>query len=539
MIQFFQRLSATIHGKMLLFLINAVLLVSFTLTAIFFIVTYQSIKRHVKQNNAIVLKNLTEIVGPLLDENNYSTIIDFVKSFSQDKNLKYLSVTTSDGIIIASSDDAAMGDNMSEGHAGDANLVCKEIETGEKICVIPDYFYMLQNIGKMVLAGVVVSVCIIIIALVLVFNRVTHRISDPIKDVSDLLADIANNSDFTKTISYTSGDEIGVMISNLNNMVERMGRTVHYLKTSSESLSASSRILADNSMVLASGSNAQVTSLESVRSEVENIFNTVEKTTSYTKEQVRDTNSAVDSILKLSEISTMIANNLVSVKTKSEESITIARDGNQRTQYASDAMGLIVDSSKKISDIVNIINDISDRTNLLALNASIEAARAGEAGKGFAVVAEEIGKLADNTSSQVKSIHELSMEIEENVFKGSSSVQEIRNSIELFMSNIINNARMIDDITKLSDEETRRHGQIREVMGALEEKSKSIMDLSNVQQKNSESIKTSMEKIYTVTNEGFNIVKEISALSEELASYSDELNRLISQFKLFQNIDMA
>ncbi len=393
--------------------------------------------------------------------------------------------------------------------------------------------YYAKDVNRQVLTETAFIIGVILLGAALIFialNLLIKKSLRPIVRISEILKEVARG-DFTQRVDFTGEDEVGVISRNLNLMIEQSSSTIEYLKNAATSLAASSEELTSTSVSMGSSSTSQAGSIRDITVELNLVLDSLKETTEYINEQVEDVSRAAESISSLEDMSKKIARNMQVVREQSARSITISRDGEGMGKSTADAMGLIVESSKRIADMVNIINDISDKINLLSLNASIEAARAGEAGRGFAVVADEIGKLADNTSRQVKEIQALSTEIEHNVGSGSDMVEKIREAIATIMNIIEDNSRLIGEIASLSNQQADNHNRIREVMNRLEEKAGNIIKVSEFQRSNSESMKDAMRRIQEFAAENASGAEEIAASSEELSSRAEGLHQLIEGFK--------
>jgi methyl-accepting chemotaxis protein len=397
---------------------------------------------------------------------------------------------------------------------------------------IKDIYGKIYNAAAIVI-GIMFMGALIIFAAV---NIMIKRNLRPIVKISAILSEVARG-DFTHKVEFTSDDEIGEIADSANRMIEQSTRTLDYLKGAAASLAASSEELTATSVSLGQSSGEQVHSVRSISAELNLVLDSISETTEYIGEQVNEISQAADSVSGLEDMSNKIVENMKMVKVQSDESIVTAREGDEMGSSASQAMGLIVESSQKISEMVNMINDISDQINLLSLNASIEAARAGEAGRGFAVVAEEIGKLADKTSNQVKEIHTLSTEISSSVQKGSDMVTSIRSAISRIMNNISANSKSIEDIAVLTEQQAQNHYLIKNTMKNLEEKSNNIIEVANFQMSNSVSMKEAMNRIKDFAAETAAGSEEIAASSEELSSRAEDLSQLIEGFKTRDEIE--
>gem|GEM_PF-298775 len=187
---------------------------------------------------------------------------------------------------------------------------------------------------------------------------------------------------------------------------------------------------------LNSGMERQKSSLEETAAEVETISGSIETVAAYAEQQdenVQKSDTLLDDYSDALKGITVAARSMVSLGDKSRdvmESIT------GRLDHVQKGMLKLKNSSTSIEEIATMINDIAEQTNLLSLNAAIEAARAGDHGRGFAVVADEIGKLADNSVSQAKTIQTIVREIVEDIegesdliIKSGSALESINNSV--------------------------------------------------------------------------------------------------------------
>ncbi|MDE2457416.1 MAG: hypothetical protein KGL43_27815, partial [Burkholderiales bacterium] len=178
--------------------------------------------------------------------------------------------------------------------------------------------------------------------------------------------------------------------------------------------------------------------------------------------------------------------------------------GGQVVAKAVEAMAQIEGSSRKISDIIGVIDEIARQTNLLALNAAVEAARAGEQGRGFAVVAAEVRNLAQRSAQAAREIKGLIGDSVEKVENGSTLVHEAGTSMQGIVSQIKSLSVLMGEISAASAEQTSGIGQVGQAVTQLD----------------------------TVTQQNAALVEESAAAAESLRNQAVQLAEAVARFRL-------
>jgi methyl-accepting chemotaxis protein len=227
-----------------------------------------------------------------------------------------------------------------------------------------------------------------------------------------------------------------------------------------------------------------------------------------------------------------IANNARYLDETSRESGTLSRQGAQIIHKAGHEMGVIAETvrdgaasiealghqSNQISAIVQVIKDIADQTNLLALNAAIEAARAGEAGRGFAVVADEVRKLAERTAQSTQQITGMISSIQTS---SSQAVGVMNDTVQRVGSGVELADQAGEAITRISASTDHLVKGVEDISGALQQQNLAYQDVAR-----------HVERIAQMTEENSYAAKETAGAAQQLKGLSQAMQQAVARFRL-------
>jgi methyl-accepting chemotaxis protein len=334
-----------------------------------------------------------------------------------------------------------------------------------------------QNLSNSIITiGLVIAVVIgVIIGIVL-----AGMISRPLIYGVDFARSVAEG-DLTQRIDpqyLQRGDEIGDLAQALDEMATQLRDMVGQVTQSTSQVSSAAAEIAQGSADLSQRTEEQASALEETASSMEELTSTVKQS----------------------------AENAGQANQLASSARNQAEQGGQVVDQAVTAMGAINQSSRKIADIIGVIDEIAFQTNLLALNAAVEAARAGEQGRGFAVVAGEVRKLAQRSADAAKEIKTLITDSVAKVEDGSKLVDRAGQTLREIMTSI----------KKVSDIVAEMAAAAREQASGIEQVNKAILQMDQVTQQNAA------------------LVEETASASQSMGEQSRELQQLMEFFKIDQ-----
>ncbi len=377
---------------------------------------------------------------------------------------------------------------------------------------------------------------LIIALLVIVLGGFTiiSIVSANLKPLAELaaVAEDAAKGDLTKSVEVKSQDEIGMVTVSFNNMIENLRNMTNKINNMSQDIAASSTTLLSSAQQAAAVSEEISGSTEEVADGAENQVKATEEISTSMKKVVDNMTSVRDQVKSIVEFSENTSSLASDGKDKMNNMVAQMRIIKNSVNYSSKVIVKLQETSKKIGNIVELIDGISDQTNLLALNASIEAARAGEAGRGFSVVADEVRKLAEESMKSSSNIKELITTTQNETEKALSSIEEGNKESEKGEKIVTIVGESLKEILKSFDDTKVS----LEKVNVMVEKSKENLDKVNENVNEIQSISTntaaSTEQVAASTQEQSAALQEISDNVQGLSNLAGDLENSIKIFKI-------
>ena len=334
-------------------------------------------------------------------------------------------------------------------------------------------------------------------------NSLLDAVILPVQEGSKVLERMAQG-DFTARVTGEFKGDHQIITNSINTVAESLNSALSQVSEAVQATASAASQISSSSEEMAAGSQEQSAQTTEVASAVEEMTSTIMENTknaSYAAEATKE------SAVKAKEGGKVVSETVDGMNRISEV-----------VSQSAEAIYTLGQNSDKIGEIIQVIDDIADQTNLLALNAAIEAARAGEQGRGFAVVADEVRKLAERTTKATKEIAMMIKQIQKDTGSAVESMQKGTEEVEKGKGLVNKAGSMLSEIISSSEKAT---DSVIQVAAASEEQSAA-----------SEEISKNVEAIRSVTQESTVGIQQIARAAEDLNRLTETLQNLVSKFNI-------
>lgn len=358
----------------------------------------------------------------------------------------------------------------------------------------------------------------------------TNRIVAPIRNMTENAKQIADGNLGVQFEKIHTRDEVADLQQSFKQMAGNLKDIISHVSSSADQVAASAEELMASADETMKGTELISISIQDVSDAATQQTEMSEESSTFAQEVLHDAKEIAKQADHAMELSVSTNDKVQKGSVFVEDTVSQMNLIQTTVERTDHSLTMLTGRTKEIVNILKLVQDISEQTNLLALNAAIEAARAGEAGKGFAVVADEVKKLSEQTKHSVSDISRIAAEIEKDTVNTVTSIHDVKERVNTGITISHNTKATFDEILTIIGQVQGQVKQITAVSGGIHSKMEAVSaqslqmaDMSQVTAGNAVSVASASE-------EQLASMEEVNAAAVSLAHLAEDLQSVVSKF---------